>query len=817
MTARDQVFFFGSFRLDVAARELRRDGTPVELQPRVFDLLAYLVAHRERAVDKNEIQDAVWRRRIVTETALTRAIMKARRAVGDSAEAQALIRTVHGHGYQFVADVTVAPPATASGHAGAGVAQPQSPDTRTSDTTSDPPDADTALAASAHHATRTPRRGVAVLAVIVATVVGLAYWFWPNAPRDGAVRIAVAPVVNATGDDDFGWASLGLMGVANDLLRNAAKLEIVAPADVVRYADTAGWPRSLDAPGHADHVATLARQFGATHVLVSELSHNAGALRLSYRVMDRDGQMNDGTMVGARGIELVKGMVRSIGTRLTSQRHFGDRALSVTGDPFVDEAYARGMSLSLAGRCAEAMPHFNVVTDAVGDLIGVRLERANCALILGRWQEAQAEFEGVLAGLEANGPPDSVRAEAFAGLASVHHRTGRVESAGELYQRGLDEAQAVGDRSIGGNILIGLAILAKDRHDFDVAQDLLARASLAYRDAGREPPGALHGTQANIAMNDGRLDQAEGYLDAALASYRAAGDRRREALILNNYGYLRRTQGRLSEAEPLHRQSLAIREDIGDRVGQGRIHGMLSVLYETQGDYEQALTSADAAIAIAKEARDALFTGTGLSQRGAAELGLGRLDDALASFSEAEQVFLSINDRSRAWQVQVRLAAIDLAAGRPDAAEERASELIAPASEAGLFEAVIEAREVLGDVAVARDRTDIAIEHYRRALTEQADTGFATSRRQALRLKLAELHLDNDDVTAAEPLIGRALDGEPSLELSRLHARLAFVLGERTRAFEILDGARATAGARWTADDEATLARYASAVASVDD
>ena len=75
----------------------------VPLEPRVFALLLYLIEQRHRAVDKDEIQDTVWAGMIVSETALARAIMKARRAVGDSADTQAVIRTVHGHGYQFIA------------------------------------------------------------------------------------------------------------------------------------------------------------------------------------------------------------------------------------------------------------------------------------------------------------------------------------------------------------------------------------------------------------------------------------------------------------------------------------------------------------------------------------------------------------------------------------------------------------------------------------------------------------------------------------------------------------------------------------------
>ena len=84
------VIRFNDCEFDPDRRELRRNGEVVPLEPRVFALLLYLIEQRHRAVDKDEIQDTVWAGMIVSETALTRAIMKARRAVGDSADTQAL-------------------------------------------------------------------------------------------------------------------------------------------------------------------------------------------------------------------------------------------------------------------------------------------------------------------------------------------------------------------------------------------------------------------------------------------------------------------------------------------------------------------------------------------------------------------------------------------------------------------------------------------------------------------------------------------------------------------------------------------------------
>ena len=100
------VFVFDDMELDPVAFELRRAGVRVPLEPQVFDVLAHLLSHRDRIVGKDELMDAVWGGRFVSETAVTSRIKQARRAVGDNGRSQRVIRTVHGRGYRFVAEAS---------------------------------------------------------------------------------------------------------------------------------------------------------------------------------------------------------------------------------------------------------------------------------------------------------------------------------------------------------------------------------------------------------------------------------------------------------------------------------------------------------------------------------------------------------------------------------------------------------------------------------------------------------------------------------------------------------------------------------------
>ncbi len=99
-------YVFGDYTLDPTGHELTGPEGSVHLEPQAFDVLAYLVEHRDRVVTKNELLDSVWGSRFVSESALTSRIKSVRSAVGDSGKAQHTVRTIHGKGYRFVAPVT---------------------------------------------------------------------------------------------------------------------------------------------------------------------------------------------------------------------------------------------------------------------------------------------------------------------------------------------------------------------------------------------------------------------------------------------------------------------------------------------------------------------------------------------------------------------------------------------------------------------------------------------------------------------------------------------------------------------------------------
>ena len=127
------IFVSGDYELDVACRELRHHGEAAHVEPQVFDVLVHLIRHRHRVVDKDELMQAIWNGRCVTDATLTSRINAARRAIGDSGKEQRLIRTIPRRGFRFVGNVEDDVEVPGDRHAANGLPKQQIQFCRTAD------------------------------------------------------------------------------------------------------------------------------------------------------------------------------------------------------------------------------------------------------------------------------------------------------------------------------------------------------------------------------------------------------------------------------------------------------------------------------------------------------------------------------------------------------------------------------------------------------------------------------------------------------------------------------------------------------------
>ncbi len=99
------TYAFDAFELDLGAFTLRAGADEVPLEPQVMSLLAYFVQNSDKLITREELLDELWGHRYVSESAVATQIKALRKALGDDGRNQRIIRTVHGRGYRFVADV----------------------------------------------------------------------------------------------------------------------------------------------------------------------------------------------------------------------------------------------------------------------------------------------------------------------------------------------------------------------------------------------------------------------------------------------------------------------------------------------------------------------------------------------------------------------------------------------------------------------------------------------------------------------------------------------------------------------------------------
>lgn len=106
---------FGEFVLDTAARQLRRAGEELHLEPKAFELLCLLFERRPEAVAKAAIRDRLWPETFVSDASLTGLVTQLRQALEDSRTEPRFLRTVHGFGYAFCGELSTERPVSRLG------------------------------------------------------------------------------------------------------------------------------------------------------------------------------------------------------------------------------------------------------------------------------------------------------------------------------------------------------------------------------------------------------------------------------------------------------------------------------------------------------------------------------------------------------------------------------------------------------------------------------------------------------------------------------------------------------------------------------
>ena len=103
----DMIYTFNNVHIDPVNFSIKYNNDIVAVEPRVFDLIIYLIENKSQVVSREELFEKVWKTNNVLDATLSNHIKIARTVLGDDAQNQQVIKTIHGQGYQLVADIKV--------------------------------------------------------------------------------------------------------------------------------------------------------------------------------------------------------------------------------------------------------------------------------------------------------------------------------------------------------------------------------------------------------------------------------------------------------------------------------------------------------------------------------------------------------------------------------------------------------------------------------------------------------------------------------------------------------------------------------------
>ena len=472
------VLAFADCRLDVAARSLVRAGESVGLPPIVFDCIAYLATHRERAVGRDELVAAVWGKSAITDTMLGKAILAARRAVGDTAEAQALIRTVPRFGYHFVGAVR----------------------TEAVDGPVETPVVVTPERASKQSLTKS-RIVVAVALTLAAIALGAALWLHrrseaPAATADvvetASEASAVLPVDVLGGPDDA-WLRLGLMDLIANRLRDAG-VPVMSSDSVVSLL------RRNESNVDRLRERLVAANPGLKLVETSIVKRGDGWM-LHARVGDREIDANGADPVAAAraGVDRLLDLFG---------KHPPSPAGTSSGSLTLDALMQRTEAARLADDLDVARSLLESAPDALKKLPEVRLRRAQIELRAGHYDDGRQRLQTLLDDAPSETDP-ALRARILANLCNAESQLGDADAAIRTCGDAIDLGGASGAVEATAIAYNNRAITHSRQREFDAAEADFARARVAFGKTGDMLAKVrLDGNEASVLMGRGRPAEA---------------------------------------------------------------------------------------------------------------------------------------------------------------------------------------------------------------------------------------------------------------------------------------------------------------------
>ncbi|MFC3714606.1 winged helix-turn-helix domain-containing protein [Luteimonas soli] len=510
---------FGDYVLDLPKHELLHRGAVVALPARVFECLGCLIEHRDRAVSRDELVQAVFGRPNVSDAQLAQVVLRSRRAVGDDGQEQHTIRTVPRYGFRWLAPVTAESAPAAHDDA------PASTDESSPRVDARAGSAAPLAALPAAHPQPATRPGMArwrgwttsVVPVLVAVLALACFLQRPPAAstvddagaaaRPAAQRAIMVLPTRVQGSDDASWVRLGLMDFIGDRLQRSG-------LPVLPSENTLGvlHQQPDDDPRH------LRRATRARWIIDSRAIRTGDDWEVRLRAGDATGV---GHVADARDRDLLEA-ARQATARLAAV--LGGHAIAGGDDPpALAERLQRARAAMLANRIETAREILLAAPGLQRAQPRLRYQLARVDFRAGQYARGLATLDTVLDDTAAHDDP-VFRARVLNARGAMLLRLGRTDEAARTYDGAI---AAIGDRARPtelGVALSGRAVANAMRQRFDRALADFGLARIQLASAGDAL--AVARVDANLGVLEvdrGHPAQALPHLDRAARDFEAMG------------------------------------------------------------------------------------------------------------------------------------------------------------------------------------------------------------------------------------------------------------------------------------------------------
>ena len=499
------TYYFGEFRLDSATRELWQSQELTELPRRTFDGLVFLVEHRERAVSRDELIQALWGRP-VEDIQVTQLVMRLRRLLGDDSHEPRYIRAVPGFGYRWIAKVEER--STAVSHESAGLGDDAS------DRPNDDANPETAPPIAPIHSPRVLVPALLAIMLVLATIAVVGHfllgrtWQTDALAREPGEAIVVMPLdIHESDQADIGWLRLGAMDLIAERMRDAG-LPVSPSESVISALQTAAERPELD-----------------------DLSALRHTLRAEIVVQGAVRQIDAGWIV-----ELVATTSRGRSRTVQAQRT----------EVIAAARHAADLLLATLGQQAPSGSHAN-------EALSERLQRARAAGLALELNVARAIL---------NNAPDALRNEPELRheLAWIELRAGQPSAAMAITAELLDDPEVIARARLHARVLIAHGVgRVNEAGDWPAGKPYFDAAAAVLDDEPWAPELGRALAMRSAALNVlHRFDDAARDLGRARTLFEISGDRLGMAQVENYSGNLELERGRPNDALAHFRNAIEI-------------------------------------------------------------------------------------------------------------------------------------------------------------------------------------------------------------------------------------------------------------------